>query len=397
MKGIVIAGAVRTSIGDFGGVFKDLSASQLAACALRETAARTGIDPAAVDEALLGNVFQAGQKGNPARQAWILAGFPVEVPALTLNNQCASGMRAITAAAEKVGSGDAELLVAGGMESMTNTPYLLRKARFGYRLGNEELLDHMYYDGLVDAFHNYHMGVTAENLAEKHGISREEQDLLACESHRRAARAVREGRFRDEIVPVVLKKKDGTELPAATDEHPREDTTPEKLGKLRPAFKPGGTVTAGNASGINDGAAALVVTSEAGAARRRITPQARIVASAIAGVPPEIMGWGPVPAVGRALERAGLKLSDIGLVELNEAFAAQALAVIKGLGIDPEITNVNGSGIGLGHPVGATGCRIVVSLVHEMARRNVRYGLATLCQGGGMGSAIILENLAARS
>ncbi len=394
MEGIVIASAVRTGIGDFGGVFKEQTASQLAARVIQETASRTGIDPAEVDEVLMGNVFQAGQKGNPARQAWILAGFPVEVPALTLNNQCASGMRAITAAAEKIGSGNAGLVIAGGMESMTQTPYLLRKARFGYRLGNEEILDHMYFDGLVDAFLNYHMGVTAENLAEQHKITREEQDQVAFESHQRAARAVKEGKFANEIVPVVLKKRDGTEVSIVTDEHPREDTSLQRLAKLRPLFKDGGTVTAGNASGINDGAAAVVVTSESEAGRRRIKPQARIVASAIAGVPPEIMGWGPVPAVKKALKQSGLRMSDIGLVELNEAFAAQALAGIKGLGLDRTITNVNGSGIGLGHPVGATGCRIVVTLLHEMARRNVKYGLATLCQGGGMGSALILENLA---
>jgi len=394
MEGIVIAGAVRTGIGDFGGVFKELAAAQLAARVIQETATRTGIDPAEVDEVLIGNVFQAGQKANPARQAWLLAGFPVEVPALTLNNQCASGMRAITAAAEKIGSGNAGLVIAGGTESMTRTPYLLRKARFGYRLGNGEILDHMYYDGLVDAFLDYHMGVTAENLAEQHDITREEQDQLAFESHQRAARAIKEGKFATEVVPVVLKKRDGTEVSVVTDEHPREDTTLEKLAKLRPLFKDGGTVTAGNASGINDGAAAVVATSEREAGRRGIAPQARIVASAIAGVPPAIMGWGPVPAVEKALKQSGLRMSDIGLVELNEAFAAQTLAGIKGLGLDRKITNVNGSGIGLGHPVGATGCRVVVTLLHEMARRNVKYGLATLCQGGGMGSALILENLA---
>ena len=394
MEGIVIAGAVRTGIGDFGGVFKELAAAQLAARVIQETATRTGIDPAEVDEVLIGNVFQAGQKANPARQAWLLAGFPVEVPALTLNNQCASGMRAITAAAEKIGSGNAGLVIAGGTESMTQTPYLLRKARFGYRLGHEEILDHMYIDGLVDAFLNYHMGVTAENLAEQHNITREEQDQVAFESHQRAARAIKEGKFATEVVPVVLKKRDGTEISVVTDEHPREDTTLEKLAKLRPLFKDGGTVTAGNASGINDGAAAVVVTSEREAGRRGIKPQARIVASAIAGVPPAIMGWGPVPAVEKALKQSGLRMSDIGLVELNEAFAAQALAGIKGLGLDRRITNVNGSGIGLGHPVGATGCRIVGTLLHEMARRKVKYGLAALCQGGGMGSALILENLA---
>jgi len=260
-------------------------------------------------------------------------------------------------------------------------------------MGEAKMVDPV-VGGLTDPFDNIHMGVTAENLAEQHDITREEQDQLAFESHQRAARAIKEGKFATEVVPVVLKKRDGTEVSVVTDEHPREDTTLEKLAKLRPLFKDGGTVTAGNASGINDGAAAVVVTSEREAGRRGIAPQARIVASAIAGVPPAIMGWGPVPAVEKALKQSGLRMSDIGLVELNEAFAAQTLAGIKGLGLDRKITNVNGSGIGLGHPVGATGCRIVVTLLHEMARRNVKYGLATLCQGGGMGSALILENLA---
>jgi acetyl-CoA C-acetyltransferase len=393
MEPIVIASGVRTAIGDFGGMFKDVPATELAAVVLREALARAGVASAEVDEVLLGNVFQAGQKGNPARQAQLSAGIPVEVPALTLNNQCASGMRAITCGAEKIGSGGATVIVAGGAENMSQTPYLLRKARFGYRLGNAELLDHMYYDGLIDAFHNYHMGVTAENLAEKYSIPREEQDRLAFDSNSRALAAIREGRFKAEITPIRIKQRDGSEKSFDTDEHPRADLTMEKLARLRPVFKEGGSVTAGNASGINDGASAVVITTEKEAVRRGMKPLARIVSSAIAGVEPSIMGWGPVPAVGKALGIAGLKLDQVGLVELNEAFAAQALAVIKGLGLDREITNVNGSGVGLGHPVGSTGCRIVVSLMHEMTRRKVRYGLATLCQGGGMGSAILLENL----
>jgi acetyl-CoA C-acetyltransferase len=392
MEPIVIVSGVRTAIGDFGGMFRDVPAAELAACAIREAVSRAGVAPEEVDEVLLGNVFQAGQKANPARQAQRSAGLPVEVPALTLNNQCASGMRAITCGASMIVSGGARVIVAGGMENMSRTPYLLRKARFGYRLGNAEILDHLYYDGLVDAFHHYHMGITAENLAEKHFISREEQDRLAFDSNMRAVAAIREGRFRAEITPVPVKQRDGSEKADDTDEHPRADVTMEKLAKLPPFFKEGGTVTAGNASGINDGAAAVVIISEKEAARRGMEPLARIVSSAIAGVEPSIMGWGPVPAVKKALTTAGLKLDQIGLVELNEAFAAQALAVIKGLGLDREITNVNGSGVGLGHPVGATGCRIVVTLMYEMIRRKVRYGLATLCQGGGMGSALILEN-----
>lgn len=392
MEPIVIVSGVRTAIGDFGGMFRDVPAAELAACAIREAVSRAGVAPEEVDEVLLGNVFQAGQKANPARQAQLSAGLPVEVPALTLNNQCASGMRAITCGASMISSGGAGVIVAGGMENMSRTPYLLRNARFGYRLGNAEILDHLYYDGLVDAFHDYHMGITAENLAEKHSISREEQDRLAFDSNMRAVAAIREGRFRAEITPVPVKRRDGSEKAEDTDEHPRAGVTMEKLAKLPPFFKEGGTVTAGNASGINDGAAAVVIVSEKEAARRGIEPLARIVSSAIAGVEPSIMGWGPVPAVKKALKTAGLKLDQIGLVELNEAFAAQALAVIKGLGLDREITNVNGSGVGLGHPVGATGCRIVVTLMYEMIRRKVRYGLATLCQGGGMGSALILEN-----
>jgi acetyl-CoA C-acetyltransferase len=274
-------------------------------------------------------------------------------------------MRAITCGASMIASGGARVIVAGGMENMSQTPYLLRKARFGYRLGNAEILDHMYYDGLIDAFHNYHMGITAENLAEKHFIGREEQDRLAFESNMKAVSAIREGRFRAEITPVPVKQRDGSEKPADTDEHPRADVTMEKLAKLSPFFKKGGTVTAGNASGINDGAAAVVIVSEKEAERRGMEPLARIVSSASVGVEPSIMGWGPVPAVKKALKIAGLNLDKIGLVELNEAFAAQALAVMKGLGLDREITNVNGSGVGLGHPVGATGCRIVVTLMHR--------------------------------
>ncbi len=390
---VVIVSAVRTAIGDFGKTLKDIPAVDLGAAVIKKAVARAKVDPAEIDEVIMGNIFQAGQRANPARQASVRAGIPYEVPALTLNNQCASAMRAITAGAQKIVAGDAEVIVAGGMENMSATPYILTKARWGYRLFNGELLDHMLYDGLICAFCNYHMGITAENLAEKYGITREEQDRLAYESHMRAVRAIKEGKFREEIVPIEVPRKKGDPIVFDTDEHPREDTTLEALAKLPPVFKKGGTVTAGNSSAINDGAACVVIMSEKKAEKLGVEPLARLVSCAVVGVDPAIMGWGPVPATQKALKKAGLTLDDIGLVELNEAFAAQALACIKGLGLDLSITNVNGSGISLGHPVGATGCRIVVTLIYEMIRRKVRYGLATLCQGGGMGSALIVENL----
>jgi len=393
MCSVVIASAVRTAVGDFGGALRDISAVELGALVIGEAVNRAGIEPNMVDEVLMGNIFQAGQKANPARQSTLKAGLPVEVPSLTLNNQCASAMRAMTAGTQKIKAGDAQIVVAGGMESMTQIPYVLKKARFGYRLGEDRILDSLLYDGLIDAFYNYHMGVTAENLAEKYNISREEQDELAYDSHMRAVKATQEGRFKEEIVPVMVPQRKKDPIPFTVDEHPRADTTLERLAKLPPAFKKGGTVTAGNASAISDGAACTVIMSEKKAQELGIEPMARIVACGLAGVDPSIMGWGPVPATQIALKKAGMKLEDIGLIELNEAFAAQALAVMKGLKLDWNITNVNGSGISLGHPVGATGCRIVVTLLYEMKRRGVKYGLATLCQGGGMGSALIVENL----
>ncbi len=393
-KGVVIVSAVRTAIGDFGKSLKDIPVTDLGAVVIKEAVKRANVEPSIIDEVIMGCIFQAGVRANPARQAAVKGGIPYEVPALTVNNQCASAMRAITAGAQKILAGDAEVIVAGGMESMSQTPYILTKARWGYRLFNDTLYDHMLYDGLICAFCNYHMGITAENLAEKYNITREEQDRLAYESHMRAVKAIKEGKFKEEIVPVEIPRKKGEPLIFDTDEHPKEDTTLEKLAKLPPVFKKDGTVTAGNSSAINDGAAAVVIMSEDKAQKLGIEPMARIVSCAVVGVEPEIMGWGPVPATKKALEKAGLSLDDIGLVELNEAFAAQALACIRGLGLDLSITNVNGSGISLGHPVGATGCRIVVTLLYEMKRRGTKYGLATLCQGGGMGSALIVENLA---
>ena len=390
---VVIVSAVRTAIGDFGKSLRDIPATELGAAVIKEAVRRAGIETSSIDEVIMGCIFQAGVRANPARQAAVKAGIPYEVPALTLNNQCASAMRAITAGAQKIAAGDAEVIVAGGMESMSQTPYILTRARWGYRLFNDTLYDHMLYDGLICAFCNYHMGITAENLASKYNITREEQDKLAYESHMRAVKAIKEGKFKQEIVPITVTRKKGEPLVFDTDEHPREDTTLESLAKLPPVFKKDGTVTAGNSSAISDGAAAVVIMSERRARQLGIEPMARLVACSVVGVEPEIMGWGPVPATKKALEKAGLSLDDIGLVELNEAFAAQALACIKGLGLDLSITNVNGSGISLGHPVGATGCRIVVTLIYEMMRRKIRYGLATLCQGGGMGSALIVENM----
>lgn len=390
MRDAYIVDGVRTPIGDFGGSLKDFRAGELGAIVVRALIERNRIDPGRIDEVIMGCVFQAGQKANPARQAAILGGVPVEVPAITLNNQCASGLRSIIMASQMIKLSEADLVIAGGCESMSNVPYLLTGARWGYRLGHGEVHDGLLYDGLICVFYGQHMGVTAENLAEMHKISREEQDRFAYESHMKAVKAIKEGKFKDEIVPVEVKTKKGSFI-FERDEHPKEDTTVEALSKLKPVFKKDGTVTAGNSSSINDGAAALLVASEDALKRYNLEPIARVISYATCGVPPEIMGWGPVPATRKALGIAGLKLEDIGLVELNEAFAAQALSCIKGLGLDMSIVNVNGSGISLGHPVGATGARILVTLIHEMKRRKVKYGLATLCQGGGMGTAVIVE------
>ncbi|MGB9668509.1 MAG: thiolase family protein [Thermosulfidibacteraceae bacterium] len=390
MREAYIVDGVRTPIGDFGGSLKDFRAGELGAIVVRALIERNGIDPSTIDEVIMGCVFQAGQKANPARQASIWAGVPVEVPAITLNNQCASGLRSVIMAVQMIKLGEADVVVAGGCESMSTVPYLLINARWGYRLGHGEVEDGLLYDGLICVFYGQHMGVTAENLAEIHKISREEQDKFAYESHVKAVKAIKEGKFKEEIIPVEVKTRKGSFI-FEVDEHPREDTTLENLSKLKPVFKKDGTVTAGNSSSINDGAACLLVVSEEAIKRYNLNPIAKVVSYATCGVPPQIMGWGPVPATKKALERAGLKLDDIGLVELNEAFAAQALACIKGLGLDVSIVNVNGSGISLGHPVGATGARILVTLLYEMRRRNVKYGLATLCQGGGMGTAVIVE------
>ena len=390
---IVLAGATRTPIGTFGGVFAEFHPAKLGAIAIAEALRRAGVDASQVDDVLLGEVIQGGQGMNVARQAAIQAGIPVEATAMTINQVCASGLRAVAMAAQQISMGDSRIVVAGGTESMSTAPYVLRKARFGYRMGNGELVDSMISDSLTCAIERYHMGLTAENVAAEMGISREEQDQFAVESQAKAAAAMESGRFKEEIVPVEVPQGKGQLLLVEKDEHPRPGTTIERLAKLKPAFKPDGTVTAGNSSGLNDGAAAVVVMSASTAKELGVTPQARIVGYAWAGVEPRIMGLGPVPAIKKALEKTGLSLSDIDLIELNEAFAAQSLGVIQQLDLDRSILNVNGGAIALGHPVGASGARILVTLTYEMARRKSKLGLASLCAGGGQGIAMIVESL----
>jgi acetyl-CoA C-acetyltransferase len=388
----VILSGCRTPIGTFGGVFKDVSAIELGTTAVREAVRRSGVRPDQVDEVVLGCILQAGLGMNPARQVAIRAGLPESVPAMTVNKVCGSGLEAVMRAAQAIKAGDAEVVVAGGTESMSGAPYLLPGARWGERLGNGKVLDHMIHEGLTDAFHDIHMGITAENLVERDRISREDQDAFAAESQRRAQEAIEAGAFRDEIVPVMVPGKKG-ETRVETDEHPRPGTTAESLARLKPAFKKDGTVTAGNSSGINDGAAALVVAGADRAARLGLTPMARVVSYASAAVDPRVMGIGPVPAVRKALEKASLSTGAIDLYELNEAFAAQSLAVMRELRLDPARVNVRGGAIALGHPIGASGARILVTLLHLLRARGLRYGLASLCIGGGQGVAMIVERL----
>ena len=398
---IYIIGAKRTAIGRFGGSLKDIPAPRLAAVAIEEALKQSGLKPEEVDETIVGNILTAGQGMGPGRQASIYAGIPAEKPAYTVNMLCGSGMKSIMIGSTDIMVGDAEVVVAAGMESMSQAPYLLPyKARFGMKFGDVDLIDHMIWDGLRDVFNGIHMGLTAEVLAEEYGISREEQDRFAYESQMKAKRAIESGRLRDEIVPIVVKTKKA-ETVFDTDEHPRFDTTLEKLAKLKPAFKEGGTVTAGNSSGINDGASALILASEKVVERKGLKPLAKILGWAQAGVDPLRMGIGPVPATEKLLERTGYSFRDIELIELNEAFAAQSLAVIKGweksFGVSRDdvmkILNVNGGGIAFGHPIGASGNRIVVTLLYEMKKRNLKIGLATLCIGGGMGTALLIENI----
>jgi acetyl-CoA C-acetyltransferase len=389
----LILSACRTPIGSFGGQFKDVSASDLAAVVIREAVARAGVSVQDVGDVVMGCVLQAGAGMNVARQAAIKAGVPVDVPAETVNRVCGSGLQAVVHAVEAVSIGYVDTMVAGGTESMSNAPYLLKGARWGYRLGHAEAIDSMLAEGLTCAINSCHMGITAEEIALRYGISRADQDAFAAESQRRAVRAIGDGSFAAEIAAVDVVQKKGEPLRIATDEYPRADTTAEKLAALRPAFKKDGSVTAGHASGINDGAAALVVVSPERAKKAGTPPLARILAYASAGVDPMIMGMGPVPAVRRVLDRAGLTADQIDLFELNEAFAVQSLAVVRELGLDPQRVNVHGGAIALGHPIGASGARILTTLVYALRARKLRYGVAALCIGGGMGIAMAVEAL----
>lgn len=390
-KKIVLAGACRTAIGSMGGSLSTVPAADLGAIVIKEAVKRAGIAPEQVDHVYMGCVIQAGLGQNVARQASIKAGLPVEVPAVTLNVVCGSGLHCVNAAAEMILAGDADIVVAGGTENMSMAPYALKNARYGYRMGNAPMIDTMVNDALWDAFNDYHMGITAENICEQWGLTREELDQFAAASQQKAVAAIEAGAFKNEIVPVEVKKKKETVI-FDTDEGPRPGTTAESISKLRPAFKKDGMVTAGNASSINDGAAAIVVMSEEKALELGVKPMATFVAGALGGVDPAIMGVGPVPATRKALKIAGLTIDDMDLIEANEAFAAQSVAVARDLNFDMSKVNVNGGAIALGHPVGASGCRILVTLLHEMARReDAKKGLATLCIGGGMGCATIVE------
>lgn len=392
MKDIVLAGAVRTAIGKFGGTISEIPAAKLGSIVITEALKRAGVEPDQVDQVLMGCVIQAGQGQNVARQASVGAGLPVETPAQTINVVCGSGLSCVNLAASMIRAGDADIVVAGGMENMSMTPYALPKARYGYRMGDGKLVDTILSDALTDAFNQYHMGITAENVAVKYGITREMQDAFAACSQQKAERALGSNRFADEIVPVPVRQKNEV-ISFDRDEYPRPGVIAESLAGLRTAFKEDGTVTAGNASGINDGAAAVVVMSADKAAELKVQPMARFVVGAVAGVAPEVMGIGPVFSTRKALKLAGLTIEDIDLIEANEAFASQALAVGKELGWDFDKVNVNGGAIALGHPVGASGCRILVTLLHEMKRRSAGKGLATLCVGGGMGVTTIVEVL----
>lgn len=391
MREVVIVSAARTPIGSFGGALAGLSAVEIGTIAAKEAIKRAGIDPAIIDDVIIGNILSAGLGQNVARQVAVYAGVPESVTAMTINKLCGSGLRAVSMAAQFIMLGDAEVILAGGTESMTNAPYLLPKGRYGYRMGDGKIIDSMIHDGLTETFNNYHMGVTAENIAKRWNITREEQDEFALKSQLKAEAAQKSGKFRDEIVPVIIPQRKGDPIVVDTDEYPRPGTTIDKLAKLPPAFDKTGTVTAGNSSGINDGAAMLIVMSKQKADELGLTPLVTIKSYASVALDPTIMGYGPVPASRKALERIGYSVDQLDLVEANEAFASQSIAVVRDLGLDPEKVNVNGGAIALGHPIGASGARILISLIYEMGRRNAKTGLATLCIGGGMGTSIIVE------
>ncbi|EJN22087.1 acetyl-CoA acetyltransferase [Pseudomonas sp. GM78] len=391
MQEVVIVAATRTAIGSFQGSLASVSAVDLGAAVIRQLLAQTGLDPAQVDEVIMGQVLTAGAGQNPARQAAIKAGLPFAVPAMTLNKVCGSGLKALHLGAQAIRCGDAEVIIAGGQENMSLANYVMPGARTGLRMGNAPIVDTMISDGLWDAFNDYHMGITAENLAEKYSLSREQQDAFAAASQQKAVAAIEAGRFVDEITPILIPQRKGDPLSFATDEQPRAGTTAESLGKLKPAFKKDGSVTAGNASSLNDGAAAVILMSAEKAKALGLPVLAKIAAYANAGVDPAIMGIGPVSATRRCLDKAGWSIDQLELVEANEAFAAQSLAVAKDLEWDLNKVNVNGGAIALGHPIGASGCRVLVTLLHEMIKRDAKKGLATLCIGGGQGVALALE------
>ena len=394
MNNAVILSAVRTPTGKFLGGLKEFTAPQLGALAVREAVVRAGIDPAIVDECIMGNVIQAGNGQNPARQAALNGGLPETVSALTINKVCGSGLKAVMLAAQGIATGDIETAVAGGMESMSNTPYLLQRVREGLRMGNGQLIDSMINDGLWCSFENCHMGMAGEHVAEAYKVGRSEQDAYAVESHRKAAQAIREGWFKDEILPITIPQRKGNPIVIDRDESVREDTTAETLGALKAAFKKdGGTVTAGNAPGVNDGASAVVVMSESKARSLSLTPMARIVAQATTGLAPKLVLMTPVQAVRKVAEKAGWNLKDVDLIEINEAFSVQAVAVIRELGIDIDRVNVHGGAVALGHPIGARGSRVLTTLMYAMKRRGVKRGIAALCLGGGNGVALAVETV----
>src|SRR5659263_84193 len=391
MNNVVIVSAARTAVGKFGGSLKDFNPGQLGSVVLKDALKKGKIEPSEVDEVIMGNVLGAGHGQNVARQSAIWAGIPEEVPSFTVGKVCGSGLKSVVLGAQSIMLGDADVVLAGGMESMSQAPYALKSNRWGAKMGNGEVVDLMIHDGLWDIFNNYHMGVTAENVAEKYKITRQEQDDFSAKSQNKAEAAIKAGKFKDEIVPVSIPQPKGEPVLFDTDEFPRFGTTKETLGKLKPAFKKDGTVTAGNASGINDGAACVLLMSEEKARKNGLTPMAAIKSYGLSGVAPELMGLGPVGATQKALERAGISTDKLDLVELNEAFASQSIAVSRDLGLNPEHVNVNGGAIALGHPIGASGARILVTLLHELRRSNGTYGLASLCIGGGQGIAMVVK------